>query len=274
MKKGLHAIGEMAVLLAAVLLLTGLAAAQQPQPSPATTGKPTTQKPQPQTPPTGQSTPPKPTTSAPVATPTATPKPPGSDPANSQSTQKQNAPTPGNSRAAPQTQPPSAPANSLATTPEQETPGRPAGGWFEWRFTIKANHRASSNITARNICRKPQRFEIVMQDLPTFMLLQGEPGFLVPPGSQHLVPVQFDSTGLATGLHEGWVSIKCVTCRTEATCSQDFQRLHIYMTVEPAPAPRPRGFLRPAALIVFNFGQRAVQQVGRRRRRSKKDRGT
>ena len=72
-----------------------------------------------------------------------------------------------------------------------------------------------------------------MQDLPTFMLLQGEPGFLVPPGSQHLVPVQFDSTGLATGLHEGWVSIKCVTCRTEATCSQDFQRLHIYMTVEP-----------------------------------------
>jgi hypothetical protein len=217
-KNRLQGIGELAVLLAAVLLLTGSAAAQAPPSTPA--GKSTAQ--QTQAPPKTQSPP-------------QTPKPPGSDSANNPSTQKPNAPSPGNSRVVPQPQPPpSVPGNSPPTTPEQETPGRPAGGEFEWRFTIKANHKASSNIEARNICRKPQRFEIVMQDLPTFMLLQGAPDFLVPPLSQHMVPVQFDSTGLTTGLHEGRVSIRCVTCRkTEATCSQDFQRLHIYMTVEP-----------------------------------------
>src|SRR5262245_29978371 len=78
-----------------------------------------------------------------------------------------------------------------------------------------------------------------MQGLPAFMRVQGETAFLVPPLSQHVVPVQFDSTGLSLGLHEGRVAIHCLTCRTEKTCSQDYQRLHIYMTVEPSAPAAP-----------------------------------
>src|SRR5215831_8439547 len=100
-----------------------------------------------------------------------------------------------------------------------------AAGEFEWRFSIKANQTASSNITARNVCRQPHRFEIVMQELPPFMRVQGETMFSVPPSGQHMVPVQFDSTGLSPGMHEGRVNIHCLTCRTEKTCSQDYQRL-------------------------------------------------
>jgi subtilisin family serine protease len=112
-----------------------------------------------------------------------------------------------------------------------------AGGEFEWRFSMKANQTASSTIAANNICRQPHRFEIVTQDLPSFMRLQGESGFLVQPLGQHAFPVQFDSHGLSLGLHEGRVIIRCLTCRTEKTCSQDYQRLHIFMTVEGVAAP-------------------------------------
>ena len=119
---------------------------------------------------------------------------------------------------------------------QAQVPGVPGVSEFDWRFSIKANSTASSNIEARNICRKPQRFEIVMQGLPAFVHVLGEPGILVPPGAANQVPVKFDSTGLSAGLHEGKVVVRCVTCRTEPTCTTDHQVLHIFMTVEPQAA--------------------------------------
>jgi subtilisin family serine protease len=129
----------------------------------------------------------------------------------------------------------------------QERPATTAGGEFEWRFTIKANQTATSSISAQNICRQRHQFEIMTGDLPAFMRLLGEPGFPVQPHSEHSVPVQFDGTGLSPGLHEGKVIIKCLTCRAEKGCSQDFQRLHIYMTVE-AQAAAP--ILVPGRVLV------------------------
>jgi Subtilase family len=111
----------------------------------------------------------------------------------------------------------------------------PAAGELQWRFSVKANTKASSTITAHNICRRPHEFEVVTQDLPVFMRLLAEPAFQVQPRTDHLFPVQFDATGLSPGLHEARVVIKCLTCHNEKTCSQDFQTLHIYMTVEAAP---------------------------------------
>jgi subtilisin family serine protease len=105
-------------------------------------------------------------------------------------------------------------------------------GEYEWRFTIKANQKAPSNIQARNLCNKTHRFEIATESLPSFMSLQGAPGFQVEAKTEHSVPVQVDSTGLLDGLHEAHLLIRCVTCRSESTCSQDYQRLHIYLTVE------------------------------------------
>jgi len=105
-------------------------------------------------------------------------------------------------------------------------------GEYEWRFTIKANQKASSNIQARNLCNKTHRFEITTESLPSFMSLQGAPGFQVEAKTVYSVPVQVDSTGLLDGLHEAHVLIRCATCRSEPTCGQDYQRLHIYLTVE------------------------------------------
>jgi len=112
-------------------------------------------------------------------------------------------------------------------------PGIPGVSEFNWTFSIKANGTASSTIEAKNICRRPQRFEIVMPSVPAFMRVLGEPGFLVPPGTAYQVPVKFDSTGLSAGMHEAKVIVKCVTCRSEVTCVTDHQVLHISMTVEP-----------------------------------------
>ncbi len=141
----------------------------------------------------------------------------------------------------------------------QQRSAAPAGGEFEWRFTMKANQTASSNIAAQNICRGPHRFEIVTQDLPAFMRLLGEPGFLVQPHSEHSVPVQFDSTGLSPGLHEGRAVIQCLTCRAEKGCSQDFQRLHIYMTVEAQPAAPI--FVAARVLVTIPFDSQEGMQA-------------
>jgi hypothetical protein len=107
-----------------------------------------------------------------------------------------------------------------------------SNGEYEWRFTIKANQKASSNIQTRNVCSRTHRFEIATESVPSFMSLQDAPGFQVEAKSEHLLPVQFDSTGLLDGLHEAHVLIRCTTCRSEPTCTQDSQKLHIYMTVE------------------------------------------
>jgi hypothetical protein len=138
------------------------------------------------------------------------------------------------------------PGQQPSATPSPTSQGASQAGpsEFEWRFSIKQNQTASSNIQARNICRRPHRFEVETEGLPAFMSLQGTPGFLVQPQSQYLLPVQFNSAGLSIGLHEGRVVIHCLTCREEKTCSQDYQRLHIYMTVEglsaaATPSPQP-----------------------------------
>jgi len=133
---------------------------------------------------------------------------------------------------------------SPTPSPTSQSASQAGPSEFEWRFSIKQNQTASSNIQARNICRRPHRFEVETQGLPAFMSLQGAPGFLVQPQSQYLLPVQFNSGGLNAGLYEGRVAIHCLTCREEKTCSQDYQRLHIYMTVEASaaaatPSPQP-----------------------------------
>lgn len=168
------------------------------------------------------------------------------------SAQKQPTPGAADSRPAGQGQLSSAPPTNLAAV-------QPVPSEFEWRFSIKQNQTASSNIQASNICRQPHRFVIETQGLPAFMSLQGASGFTVPPQSQYLLPVQFNSAGLSLGLHEGRVVIRCLSCREEKTCSQDYQRLHIYMTVEaPAatatPSPQPAGTPAPSTVLPAGTG--------------------
>jgi len=107
-------------------------------------------------------------------------------------------------------------------------------GDFEWRFAVRPNIKVKSTITAHNRCRGRHQFEMELQNL-RFMRLQ-ETSFQVGGGQDHVVPVEFDSTGLAGGLYQGTVIIKCTSCRREPTCTQDRERLHVLMTVVPWPA--------------------------------------
>lgn len=128
-------------------------------------------------------------------------------------------------------------------------PQRPAGGDFEWRFSLKQNQVAPSNITARNSCFKRHRFQVELQNLP-FMRLLDSPTFSVNPRNQYSLRVEFDSTGFAAGEYQGAVLIKCATCRGEKGCTQDFQRLNVYMTIvapEQAAALTKSGETKPAA---------------------------
>lgn len=110
--------------------------------------------------------------------------------------------------------------------------GAQAGsGDFEWRFTIKLNQVASSNITADNICHHRHHFEIDSAHLPAFVHLVNESSADVEPHTKRAFPVKFDSSGLAAGEYQGLVLINCVDCKQENGCSQDRQTLHIYMTV-------------------------------------------
>jgi len=102
---------------------------------------------------------------------------------------------------------------------------------FDWRFTLKADQVASSNITATNECRKRHRFEIDPNGLPAFMHLMGDSTFDVESRAQHTVPVKFDAHGLKAGDYQALVVIKCKNCKEELSCRQDRSVLHVYMTV-------------------------------------------
>jgi len=105
------------------------------------------------------------------------------------------------------------------------------GNEFEWRFSIKPNQVVSSNITAENTCRRRNRFEVDVRQLPPFVHLPGDSSSMIDSHSRHVFPVKFDSTGLAAGKYEGVIVIKCPTCQQNG-CMQDRELLHIYMTVE------------------------------------------
>lgn len=139
----------------------------------------------------------------------------------------------------------------------QPQSGSQPGGWFEWRFTVKQNQSASSNITAENICRRRHRFEIDSAHLPPFVHLVNESAADVESHSKHIFPVKFDSTGLQAGEHQGLVTINCVDCKRENGCTVDRQVLHIFMTVAaetpaaPANNPKPNQNFVPDRILAL-----------------------
>lgn len=107
-----------------------------------------------------------------------------------------------------------------------------AGGEFEWRFPLKQDTVAPSNIEAENICFKTHTFQVEPETLP-FMRLMGPSSFSVNPGQSHKVPVQFDTRNMKPGQYEAVIKVRCMTCRGEKGCRQDHKDLHVYLTVVP-----------------------------------------
>jgi subtilisin family serine protease len=145
-----------------------------------------------------------------------------------------------------------------AAASAQVQPGPNASGEFDWRFTIKLNQVASSNITAENVCKQRHRFEIDTHELPPFLRLLSEPGADVESHSRHVFPVEFDSNGLKAGDYQGTVFVHCINCKRESGCVQDRQILHIYMTVAPANPSQPgQNFVPSRLLAVIPFDSSA-----------------
>jgi subtilisin family serine protease len=104
-------------------------------------------------------------------------------------------------------------------------------GEFEWRFALRPNQVASSNISSENICRRRHHFSIPTAELPAFVHLDGSSEFDVDSRATHNVPVRFDAAGLKPAEYQGMVTIRCSDCRREPGCTQDRQSLHIFMTI-------------------------------------------
>ncbi len=106
----------------------------------------------------------------------------------------------------------------------------PAGNTFEWRVQLKQNAVAPSTIEAVNRCKKTHRFQVDPATLP-FMRVLGPTEFMVKPKSSFKAPVEFDTRNLQPGLHEALIVVKCLTCRSEPTCTEDHENLRVFLTV-------------------------------------------
>ena len=123
----------------------------------------------------------------------------------------------------------------------------PSGGDFEWRVQLKQNTVAPSTIEAINHCKKTHRFQVDPATLP-FMRVLGPTEFNVKPKSSFQAPVEFDTRNMPVGQHEALIVMKCLTCRSEPTCTEDHQNLHVFLTVlssapdwsSVAPAQKPQ----------------------------------
>ena len=104
------------------------------------------------------------------------------------------------------------------------------GNDFEWRVQLPQGQVRPSSIEATNLCHKTHQFQVVPDSLP-FMRLKGPSSFPVGPGGTLAVPVEFDTRNMKPGSSEALIVVKCLTCRTEKTCRQDHQNLHILLTV-------------------------------------------
>lgn len=102
-----------------------------------------------------------------------------------------------------------------------------------WRLSLPPNQTKPGTIVANNQCNQPQRWEVVSQPFPAFLHLSGDRTFDVSAHSKRELPVQFDSTGLKEGEHEGTVIVQCVTCKLPE-CNQNRNIVNIHLTVEPA----------------------------------------
>jgi hypothetical protein len=102
-----------------------------------------------------------------------------------------------------------------------------------WNVKLNAEDTAPSTVTATNECSAPHLFKIQPDHL-AFMTLKGEATFTVPPKSQHVVPVEFNTHGMKPGSYNATLTVRCMDCKSEPTCHEDHQDLHVFLTVAPA----------------------------------------
>jgi hypothetical protein len=122
---------------------------------------------------------------------------------------------------------------SVSSTAPQNTPSPQTSATANWNVKLNAEDTAPSTVTATNECSAVHHFQIQPDHL-AFMNLKGEASFQVPPNSQHVVPVEFNTHGLKPGSYDAVLTVRCMDCKSERTCHEDHQDLHVFLTVTPA----------------------------------------
>ncbi|HEV2962041.1 MAG TPA: PKD domain-containing protein [Candidatus Angelobacter sp.] len=119
-------------------------------------------------------------------------------------------------------------SNDVSITVQQ-----PGPAVSDVRLSLQQNQAKSLNIAAKNNCNQTQRWEVVSQPFPAFMHLAGDWSFDVNAHSKRDFPLEYNSSGLKEGEHEGTVIVRCVTC-IPGKCNSVPNIFKVHLTIEPA----------------------------------------
>jgi chemotaxis protein histidine kinase CheA len=99
-----------------------------------------------------------------------------------------------------------------------------------WEITLEADRSAPSTVTILNRCKGKHSFEINAPTL-AFMSFPETNSAKVKGGQTEVVPVLFDTSGVAPGLYTGEIVVLCLSCGKEPTCTQDRDTFPVKLTV-------------------------------------------
>jgi hypothetical protein len=137
-------------------------------------------------------------------------------------------------------------SNDVNIVVQQAVATTPAPGPVvrDLNLSLQANEVKYLNIDAKNDCDQQNRWEVGSEGFPAFMHLNGDQSLDVSPRSKRNFQLQYDSSGLKEGQHEGVFTVRCVTC-IPATCKSAANVFKVHLTVQPVVAsgetPPPPG---------------------------------
>jgi len=116
----------------------------------------------------------------------------------------------------------------------------------------------SSTLLIKNYCTAPHRFRVTSK----FKSLRFDgpaDSVLITAGSSKLIAAWFNAGGLNARVYRGKVDVKCLDCREERGCTQDYGEVTIEMNV--IKSPRPAGPAREGASANPNDFDRLIRRV-------------
>ena len=98
-----------------------------------------------------------------------------------------------------------------------------------WNVTLEEGKNARSTLTVLNRCQGTHNFNIQTKNAP--FLILGSNSAQVAGGQNSVLPVQFNTNGLAPKVYNGEVLVICLTCKSEPTCTQDREVLPVILNI-------------------------------------------
>ncbi len=93
-----------------------------------------------------------------------------------------------------------------------------------WNLELPGDQQARTTVTAANRCLSPHVFEVSKSPAMNWFRFVSGARVEVSAGGTSTVDVTIDTAGLLVGVYQGEVSVKCLGCAKEPTCTQDTDR--------------------------------------------------